>query len=326
MIEKIIAYSEANQRIDKYVRKALNDAPLSFIYKLFRKKDVKIDGKPVKIDYKINAGETIRIYVTDQQLADFMNPQATVGRDLAYPIVYEDENILIVNKPANMLVHSDEGNAGKKTLTDHVLSYLTFKDEYNPRVDLGFAPGPAHRIDRNTTGLVVFGKNIEALQELGKLFSNKKNLDKYYLTLVSGRLRKDGEINASLLKDEKHNMSKVSTASYAKPALTKYSVVSTFKDTTLLNVQIITGRTHQIRVHMQYIMHPIVNDGKYGDFDFNREFERRFGTELIFLHAFSLQFREVPGILNYLSGITFEAPLPKNKQDIVDALEKESRI
>ena len=323
MIERTISFAESNQRIDKYVKKVLNDAPLSFVYKLFRKKDIKVNSKPAKIDYKLESGDVIRIYVSDEQISDFLNPTTIQGKDIPYPIIYEDENILILNKPSNVLVHSDIGTPSKMTMTAHVLSYLSFKDEYNPRVDQGFTPGPAHRLDRNTTGLVIFGKNIQTLQELNEMFKHKKFLDKYYLALVCGRIRKDGEISASLVKDEKTNISKVSTASYAKSALTKYSVVTTFNDCTLLKVQIVTGRTHQIRVHMQHIEHPVINDGKYGNFEFNREFSRKFGSEDIFLHAHSIVFAKPDGILSYLCGREFIAPLPKPKQLIVDALREE---
>lgn len=323
MIEKVITYAEANQRIDKYVRKALNDAPLSFIYKLFRKKDVKINGKPVKIDYKINEGEMIRIYVTDEQLEAFLNPQSLEGRDFPFPIIYEDENILIVNKPENILVHSDSENIEGTTLTDHVLRYLVYKNEYNPRIELGFTPGPAHRLDRNTTGIVVFGKNVAALQELNFLFRQKEELDKYYIALVAGRLKKDGEIEARILKDPNKNISVVSNSRDAKYALTKYHILQTFEDTTLLNVQIITGRTHQIRVHTQSIGHPVVGDAKYGNFDFNRQFKKDYGYDGIFLHAAKIVFKNVGGNLTYLRGQEFVAPLDHKKEKVINLLKKE---
>ena len=323
MLEKTISYAESNQRLDKYVKKVLNDAPLSFVYKLFRKKDVKVNSKPAKIDYKIVTGDVVRIYVTDSQIEDFLNPITTQGRVLPFPIVYEDDNLLIINKPTNLLVHSDSSSLAKLTLTEHVLAYLIHTGEYNPRVTSGFIPGPAHRLDRNTTGIVMFGKNVQTLQELNELFKNKTDLDKFYIALVVGRIRKDGEINAKLLKDERTNITKVSTAQYAKTALTKYSVLKTFADTSLLKVQIITGRTHQIRVHMQSIDHPVVNDGKYGSFDFNREYIKKFKNEDIFLHAHSVIFNNVEGVLSYLNGTEFIAPLPENKRRILDQLKEE---
>lgn len=321
MVEKIIAYSEANQRVDKYVRKLLHDAPLSFIYKLFRKKDVKINGKPVSIEYKIQENDQIRVYVTDCQMEDFGKRKEQMMSDMPFPIIYEDENVLMINKPTDILVHNEDGETREDTLTDYVLRYLAFKNEYNPRIEVGYTPGPVHRLDRHTTGLVVFGKNIQALQELNQLFRDKDQIEKHYLTLVrGGNLKRDGEINAPIFKNEKLNQSYVSNLRGAKDALTKYWVIKNYREVTLLDVQIITGRTHQIRVHMSYIKHPVVNDAKYGDFDFNRRFKDLFDYGIIFLHAHSLKFKKLEGVLSYLSNQTFEAPLDVCKDTVIKKL------
>ncbi|MCF0117197.1 MAG: RluA family pseudouridine synthase, partial [Bacilli bacterium] len=179
MVEVKVSLKEENQRIDKYVRKFLNEAPLSFIYKLFRKKDVKVNGHWVKENYIIQENDLVQIYVKDEQLVEFNKPRELEKANLKYQIVYEDENILIVNKPRGLLVHGDSSEK-RLTLSNEVLNYLYFKGEYNPRDDHGFVPGPAHRLDRNTSGLVVFGKNLPALQSLEELFKDKQEIDKVY--------------------------------------------------------------------------------------------------------------------------------------------------
>src|SRR5574344_266645 len=188
MKQYLITHKECGQRIDKYVKKLLNDAPLSFIYKLFRKKDVKIDGHWVKQDYILQDGETLTIYVTDEQMESFHTLDLSKGINMDLDIVYEDENIMIINKEKGVLVH-DVDNKEKRTLSNGVLTYLINKGEYNPRVDIGFTPGPAHRLDRNTSGLVIFGKNLPTLQCLQREFRNKENIEKTYLSLVVGSLK-----------------------------------------------------------------------------------------------------------------------------------------
>ena len=169
-----ISKQEANQRIDKYVKKYLNEAPLSFIYKLFRKKDVKINKHWVKENYILQEDDELSIYINDQQLEEFNKPIEIEKVDLTHPIIYEDENIIVVDKPRGLLVHGDE-NEKSVTLTNEVINYLYYKGEFNPK-NKGFVPAPAHRLDRNTSGIVMFAKNLVSLQELQELFKSKDNL------------------------------------------------------------------------------------------------------------------------------------------------------
>ncbi len=321
MKEITISPNEAHQRVDKYVRKMLPDAPLSFIYKLFRQKDVKINGHWVDISVMVNAGDVLRVYVTDAQLADFQKERPIEDLPFSHPIIFEDDNILIVAKPKGLLVHGDEGEK-RLTLANQVASYLYKKGTYDPTA-MGFTPAPAHRLDRNTSGLVVFGKNLMALQALEDLFKDKKELKKEYLTLVVGTIDHDGKIDLPLKKDaESGTVSVSSLAQGASSALTYYHVEEAIGLYTLLKVQIVTGRTHQIRAHMKAIQHPVVGDGKYGSFETNRTFKTLFKYDSQFLHAYSLTFGNVTGLLSYLSGKTFVAPLPEKEQKILSALRK----
>ena len=309
----IISSKEANQRVDKYVKKFLNEAPLSFIYKLFRKKDVKINKHWVKENYILQEGDELAIYISDSQLEEFNKPKELKKANLNHQIIYEDENILIVNKPRGLLVHGDQ-NEKTVTLANDVMSYLYFKGEYDPK-EKGFIPAPAHRLDRNTSGLVVFAKNLISLQELEELFKNKDDIEKEYLALVKGKVDQKLEINSPLLKDENTGIVKISKN--GKSALTFVEKVKFYKDFTLVKVVILTGRTHQIRVHLSSVNHPIIGDSKYGDFKLNKEFKDRYNFENQFLHAYRLSFKNIKGQLSYLSNKEFCAPLPKQEEDLL---------
>ena len=315
----VISSKEANQRVDKYVKKFLNEAPLSFIYKLFRKKDVKINGHWVKENYILNEGEELTIFVTDAQIEEFNKPKEIEKVSLNHQIVYEDENILIVNKPRGLLVHGDEGEK-KLTLSNEVINYLYFKGEYDPKNDHGFTPGPAHRLDRNTSGLVVFGKNLVSLQELENLFKDKEEITKEYKALVVGKFEGERHISAPLLKDEKTGLVRVSKL--GKNADTIVKSFGKYGDFTLVNVQILTGRTHQIRVHLASIGYPVVGDSKYGDFKVNKELKEKYKFENQFLTAYKLSFKQIKGHLAYLSGKSFEVKLPDEEEKLLSKLTK----
>ena len=316
MISLKVTSKDANQRADKYLKKYLNEAPLSFIYKLFRKKDVKINKHWIKESYILQEGDELSIYISDDQLKEFNKPKEIQKVNLNHPIIYEDENILIIDKPRGLLVHGDE-NEKVVTLANEVINYLYFKGEYDPK-EKGFTPAPAHRLDRNTSGLVVFAKNLVSLQELEELFKEKDNISKEYLALVKGHVDHKLEIDSPLLKDEKTGTVRVSK--YGKSALTYVEKVKFYGDFTLVNVKILTGRTHQIRVHLASLNYPVVGDSKYGDFKINKEFKDLYGFENQFLHAYKLTFKKIDGHLSYLSNKTFESKLPEAEEKLLKKL------
>ena len=315
----VISSKEANQRVDKYVKKFLNEAPLSFIYKLFRKKDIKINGHWVKENYILNEGEELTIYVSDSQLEEFNKPKEIEKVTLNHQIVYEDENILIVNKPRGLLVHGDEGEK-KLTLANQVINYLYFKGEYDPKNDHGFIPAPAHRLDRNTSGLVCFAKNLVSLQELEDLFKEKEEITKEYKALVVGKFEGTRHIDAPLLKDQKSGLVRISKQGKNAETIVKFA--ENHGDFTLVNVQILTGRTHQIRVHLASIGYPVVGDAKYGDFKANKEVREKYKFENQFLTAYKLSFKNLKGHLSYLSGKSFEVKLPEDEEKLLAKLGK----
>ena len=198
----VVSSSESGQTLEKYVKKVLKDAPLSFVYKLFRKKDVKVNGHWEKEKYIISEGEEITVYITDQQLEEFKKKvKETKIENISSWIVYEDKNILIINKPRGVMVQ--KGESEDSALDEMVISYLVNKGEYDPNKDLGYTPAPSHRLDRNTAGLVVFGKNIQTLRYLSKIMQDKVLIEKKYITLVVGLTPKSGEINFPLEKNSK---------------------------------------------------------------------------------------------------------------------------
>jgi 23S rRNA pseudouridine955/2504/2580 synthase len=208
------------------VRRYLSEAPLGYIYKAFRKKDIKANGHWIHKDYILQEGDVVRIYVTDQQLADFAKPREATKAMLPYPIVYEDEAVLIVDKPSGLLVIGDEEEK-RNTLARKVLDYLYFKGEFDPN-NHAFVPSPAHRLDRNTAGLVVFGKTDAALKELEELFKDRTEIDKRYTALVAGVLKGKGEINAPLKKNPESGLVSVTPS---KKAGKKVLPVTSFRRT-----------------------------------------------------------------------------------------------
>ncbi len=316
----VVSGSESGQTLEKYIRKVLKDAPLSFIYKLFRKKDIKVNGHWEKEKYIISEGEEISVYITDSQLEEFV--KKTKEHELVNIsswIVYEDKNILIINKPRGVIVQKDDGET--TPLDEMVISYLINKGEYDPNKDLGYTPAPSHRLDRNTAGLVVFGKNISTLRYLSKIMQDKSLIEKKYLALVVGELNGNGEINFPLEKNSKNG--RVRVTENGKPAITKYQSVRVLDGFSLLEVSLLTGRTHQIRVHLASINHPVVGDSKYGDYQVNKDIESKFGFKNQFLVSYKLKFNKLDEPLKYLSGKSFEIDLPKEMKDLLLKLEEE---
>lgn len=322
MIQIEISSNDQNKRLDKFVKKYLSKAPDSFIYKLFRKKDVKVNKKPKPIDYITQVGDVITIYITKEQEESFIEKKnVETSSSMDFKVIYEDDNILVVNKPTNLLVHDgDDKLKNDDTLTKQVLNYLISTNAYNPSKENIFIPALAHRIDRNTSGLVVFGKTSIALQELFKAFKNHDGMDKEYETLVCGKVTEKGKIEAKLIKNEKTKIVNVDETNGLK-ALTLYTPIKIYEDVSLLSVKILTGRTHQIRVHLKHINHPLVGDQKYG----NRNSDmlaKKYHMNGYFLHAKKLCFHNLENELAYLNDKEFVAPLFDWEVKLINKLNK----
>lgn len=323
MVKITVEKNEDNQRLDRFLRKYMKSAPLSLIYKLIRK-DVKVNGKRAREDYVLAGGDEIVIYMSPEELDGYRVRKEAVRSRRQFKIAYEDENILAAEKPFGLLTHGDRTEK-KNHLANQVLSYLMEKGEYDPRTERTFTPAPANRLDRNTTGLVLFGKNGEALRELNRMIREKGYVSKYYITIAKGnvrgplilrdRMEKDSAANIVRVKDEGEEGGKL-METIARP-------LANVPGYTLLEVELITGRTHQIRAHLARAGHPIIGDAKYGNPQLNRMIEKKYGLSTQFLHAYRLYFEKGSGILGYLAGTEIKSELPENLKKIKEDIFKE---
>jgi len=320
MKEYLVSKFEEGQTLEKFIKRHLESAPLSFIYKLFRKKDIKVNDKRSNDrKYVVKENDNIKVYITDSQIEEFEKRFDHVSYDsLKDKIVYEDENIIIINKPKGLLVIRN--NANGISLDNIVKSYFCATNNVK---EGDFVASPCHRIDRNTSGLIIFGKNVKTMQILMNAFKDRDGIHKSYLALVNGATLKEGRIDTPLYKNADTGMVyPLSISEGGKTAITLYKVKESFKDYTLLDIDLLTGRTHQIRAHMLSINHPLVGDPKYGDFKVNKTFEKKYRISSQFLHAYKITFGKLEEPLSYLEGKTFVASLPKDEEELLENLRK----
>ncbi|MGM9916940.1 RluA family pseudouridine synthase [Anaerotignum sp.] len=319
MKEIRITKNEENQRLDKFLLKYMNKASKGFLYKMLRKKRIKYNGGRAEGSELLKAGDTLQLYLAEETISSFMEEKTVAEAKRHFAIVYEDDDILVVSKPAGLLTHPEK-SSDKDTLIDQILYYLYQKGQYLPEADSSFTPALCNRLDRNTSGIVIAGKTLKGVQAVNETIRSHK-LDKYYLTLVAGEIREAGEITAYLTKDEEKNQVRISKREGSgKKTMTKYRPLACAKGYTLLEIHLITGKTHQIRAHMQSIGHPVVGDRKYGSEHSNQKFREEYALSNQFLHAIRVEWKEKEGPLGYLYGKEMTAPLPKTLQEICDGL------
>ncbi len=301
MRELKIGKNDGGQRLDKFLSKTFPTMPLSFMYKSIRTKKIKVDRKRAYPETVISEGQTVQCFIAEEFFRSVDKEKDAFISLRNFPdVVYEDENILIADKKVGMLSHSDEGEIGD-TLIDNIKSYLYSKGEYDPQSELSFAPSLCNRIDRNTSGLVIAAKNAEALRAMNEKIKNRE-IQKYYICAVHGKLdKKSDTLTAYLIKDREKNTVKL----YDKPAqgrvkiITKYKVLRQLPDKALLEIELITGKTHQIRSHMAYIGHPLLGEGKYG----HNAKDKKQGYKYQALYSYKVVFDfSNDGVLGYLSG------------------------
>ena len=320
MQEIRITKNEENQRLDKYLLKYFNKAPKSVIYKLLRKKRIKRNRTKAEGSEILQAGDTIQLYLAQETMEGWMEEKAVNVAQRHFGIVYEDDDLLVVNKPAGLLTHPEKAE-DRETLMDQILYYLYEKGQYMPGAAQTFTPAVCNRLDRNTSGIVVAGKTLRAVQAVNAAI-RARHVEKYYITLVNGVVDQAGEIDWYLAKEASQNQVRVSQIQRTgyQQALTTYRPLAHTAAYTLLELQLITGKTHQIRAHMQAIGHPVLGDRKYGDPEANRTARVEFAISNQCLHAQRIVWKEKEGFLAYLYGRQMTAPLPKQMQTVCSCL------
>ena len=312
MRELKIGKNDAGQRLDKFITKTL-DLPTSLLYKSIRLKKIKVNRKRAEINTILKEGDTIQCFLAEEFFSKLDGEAGEVRASLdkinpTLDIIYEDENIILLNKQPGVSVHEDE-HESLTTLVVQLQAYLYHKGEYDPTSEMSFAPALCNRIDKNTGGIVIAAKNAEALRIMNEKIKLRE-IDKYYLAAVHGipSLRED-TLYGYLLKDEKQNQVRVYTKNpprEAKKIITKYRVIATSGDNALLEVELLTGRTHQIRAHMAFIGHPLIGDGKYGENKADRK--KGFKHQALYSYKLRFSFKTDAGILEYLNGKEFSIP------------------
>lgn len=303
-----IGKNDAGQRLDKFLTKAVRGMPKSFMYKSIRTKKIKLNRHRAEPDTMLREGDEIQLFIRDEF---FESPEGDRGAlyriEPKLSVVYEDENIILINKRPGVLVHEDD--SGKdNTLLMHLHAYLWRRGEYDPEAEQSFAPAFCNRIDRNTGGIVIAAKNAEALREMDERI-RAREVKKFYLCVVHGKMPKRADVlEAYLRKDERNNTVDVidHPARGYLTIKTGYRVLAERGGDSLLEIELFTGRTHQIRAHMAHIGHPLLGDGKYG---VNRE-DKRAGYHFQALTSYKLRFdfSDDGGVLENLRGREFSIP------------------
>ncbi len=286
MREIIVNKNDEGRRLDRFLKIYFEKAPLSFIYKNLRKKNIVVNGKKAKPEDILREGDEIKLFLAEETIEKFKKDIKKSKNSKLPDILYEDEDIILVKKPINMLTHNDSKTYQDNAL-DRMVDYLIAQGDYNPRLEKSFRPAFVNRLDRNTSGILIGAKNLKALQDLNDAIK-KREIKKLYLTLVAGRVTKDFDVDINL-KKTCNNVMKKSSREEGKRAITEFKVLKSNKDYSLLSVNLITGRTHQIRASLKEEGLAIVGDRKYGEDRVNKVFRER-GLDSQFLHNYAIVF------------------------------------
>lgn len=313
-----IKENEAGQRLDKFLHKFMPLAPASFFYKMLRRKNITLNGKKAEGNEKLIAGDKLSFYLSEETIQNFMNKEAASDeyekafcRLKGIKIVYEDEHVLFMNKPAGIL--SQKASPLDLSLNEWMIGYLLAEKILDVRALSTFKPSICNRLDRNTMGLVIGAKTLAGSQKINHLIKSR-SIKKFYRMLVKGEVRKEETLEGFLIKDEVSNKVRLAAngnedkSAYIK---TRYYPVQVFSDKTLVEAELITGKTHQIRIHMASTGHPLLGDYKYGDRQWNDKYKRQFHVNSQLLYASRLEFPELESPFERLSGQKIEIAAPE---------------
>lgn len=321
MREITIDKNESNQRLDRFLKKYLANATQGFIYKMLRKKNIKLNGGKADPENTIIEGDVIQLYLSDETIEKFMIIKGEIKSKLIPSILYEDDNIILINKSMGVLSHGAGGGEFEDNIVDSMVSYLIEKGDYVPRLEKTFTPSICNRLDRNTSGIIIGAKNYQALQIINAAIKETQ-VRKFYKTIVKGKVIKDFKAEAFLNKDEDRNMVAVTKEDTegSKRIETHVKVLKKSNEYSLLGIELITGRTHQIRGHLSALGYPVIGDRKYGNPSTNKKFNIEYNLDNQWLHGYKIEFNGLKEPLDYLNGKSFEAPLENWLQRIEEDL------
>lgn len=319
MREIIVDKNEKDQRLDRFLKKYLNKAPNSFIYKMLRKKNIKVNDNKATPETIIVEGDVIKLFLSEETIEKFIDTKPVRRSRLDLDIVYEDDNIIIINKEDGILSHGT-GADFEQNIVDSLITYLIDSGEYVPRIEKTFTPSICNRLDRNTSGLIIGGKTFEGLQNINESMRNN-GIRRFYRTIVQGRIDRPMELKGYMSKDEERN--KVKIFDYEdedlKEVITRVTPIKYKDGYSLLEVELITGRTHQIRAHLSHYGYPVIGDRKYGNKEVNAMFKEKFNLENQFLHSYKVEIVEVK-TLDELNGKVFYGDLKGKMKEIEEYL------
>lgn len=308
-----IRENEAGQRLDRFLLKYMNKASKGFIEKMIRKKRIKVNKGKAEPNYSLQVGDEIQLYLAEETIGKFTEKKSIDEVSKNINILYEDERILVLNKSTNTLTHG-EGNS----LVNRAITYLIHSASYYPRDEKTFIPASCNRLDRNTSGIVIIGKTYDGLKEINQKIKDNQ-VSKYYLTLVKDVVTKAQTLEGYWTKvGNQVKITRVPANGEAKEVITKIEPIDSNGKVSLLQVELVTGRTHQIRAHLKSISHPIIGDPKYGDAKWNKEYE----LSNQFLHAYKIVISDY----NEKESLTITAPLPKKLQEILKRQSLDPRL
>lgn len=330
MHKVIIGDKEAEQRLDKFLNKYLKEAPSGFVYKMLRKKNIILNGAKATGSEKLKAGDDIRFFLAEETIGKFRNICGHTAMTEEYRrafetygdlmVLYETQHMLVVNKPAGMLTQKAE--ASDLSLNEWLIGYLLDRRQITAAELMLFKPSVCNRLDRNTSGMVLCGKTLKGSQTIAALLKDR-SLHKYYRLIVVGTVTKGALLEGYLTKDAQKNkvtITKESRGNSDSYIQTRYEPIARHRDITLLEAELITGKTHQIRAHLASIGHPLLGDAKYGSRETNNRYRKHFGISSQLLHCYRLEFPTLYDDFTALSGLVLTADMP----EIYLALMKES--
>lgn len=317
MREIFVGPNDSGQRVDRFLKKYFEKANLSFIYKNLRKKNIVVNGKKVKPEDELKEGDLIKLFLSEETIEKFKREPVNLKSKKFPKVIYEDDNVILIEKKAGTLSHNASSEFEMNSV-DSMIDYLIAKGDFNPRLENSFRPAVVNRLDRNTSGILIGAKNAKSLRLLNAAIKENE-IEKYYITLVKGNVKKSFKDVSYLLKDEDKNKVYVKNKNVegAKESITEFKKLLNSEYYSLLEVNLITGRTHQIRTTLNNLGYPVVGDRKYGNKRTNDYFVKNYEYDSQFLHNYKVVFKNLSDDLSYLNGKKFYSDLPSKERDIL---------